>query len=136
MVINPSTHYPNNCVQGLPSVGAEVLRQEVSQAFQLGREAVLPAGKLQPPVPFTRSTPVAGKPQKVECRKTFSSLICLHRRQVTHSKELRFVFVKFDAKPAQSFRKHAVEAFRLMLVLEGKYHVVCISYHVCLATDM
>ena len=44
MVINPSTHYPDNRVQGLPSVGIEVLPQEVSQAFQLGRKAVLPAG--------------------------------------------------------------------------------------------
>ena len=61
MVMNPSTHYPDNRVQGLPSVGVEVLPQEVSQAFQLGRETVLPAGKLQPPVPFSRSSPVAGK---------------------------------------------------------------------------
>lgn len=136
MVINPSTHYPNNRVQGLPSVGVEILPQEVSQAFQFGREAVLPAGKLQPPVPFARSSPVAGKPQKIECLKTFSSLICPHRRHVTRSKELRFVFVKFEAKPTQSFRQHAVEAFRLMLVLEGKYHIVGISDHVCLTSDM
>lgn len=60
MVIDPSTHDPDNRVQGLPSVGVEVLPQEVSQAFQLGRKAVLPAGKLQPPVPFARSTPVSG----------------------------------------------------------------------------
>ncbi|EOD59750.1 hypothetical protein H922_14507 [Citrobacter freundii GTC 09629] len=30
----------------------------------------------------------------------------------------------------------AIEAFRLMLVLEGKYHIVCISGHVCLPPDM
>lgn len=75
MVINLPTHYPDNCVQGLPSVGVEVLPQDVSQAFQPGRKAVFPAGKLQPPVPFARSSPVAGKPQKIECLKTFSSLI-------------------------------------------------------------
>ncbi|AOM73341.1 hypothetical protein MS6198_B102 (plasmid) [Escherichia coli] len=136
MVINPSTHYPDNRVQGLPSVGIEVLPQEGSQAFQLGRKAVLPAGKLQPPVPFARSTPVAGKPQKVERRETFSSLICPRRRHVTRCKELRFVFVKFEAKPAQPFRQHAVEAFRLVLVLEGKYHIVCVSDHVCLPSDV
>lgn len=51
MVINPSTHYPDSHVQGLPSVGVEVLSQEVSQAFELSRETVLPAGKLQPAVP-------------------------------------------------------------------------------------
>lgn len=58
MVINPSTHYPDNRVQGLPSVGGEDLPQEVSQAFQLARKAVLPAGKLQLSAPFTRSTPI------------------------------------------------------------------------------
>ncbi len=136
MVINPPTHYPNNCVQDLPSVGAEVPPQEVSQAFQLGREAVLPTGIFQPPVPFACSSPVAGKPQKVERRKTFSPLICPHRRHVTRSEKLRFVFVKFEAKPAQSFPQRAVKAFSLMLVLESKYHIVCISDHVCLPPNM
>ena len=61
MVINPSTHYPNNRVQGLPSVGIEVLPQEISQAFQFGREVVLPADKLQPSVPFGGSAPISSK---------------------------------------------------------------------------
>lgn len=121
MVINPSTHYPDNCVQGLPSVGVEVLPQEVSQAFPLGREAVLPTGKFQPPVPFARSSPVASKPQKIECLKTFSSLICPRRRHVTCCKELRFVFVKFEAKPTQPFRQHAVRGqFGYRELLYGK----------------
>ncbi len=136
MVINPSTHYPDNRVQGLPSVGVQVLPQEVSQAFQLGRKTVFPADKLQPPVPFARSAPVAGNPQKVERWKAFSPLICPHRRHVTRSHKLQFVFVKFEAKPAQPFRQRAVKAFRLMLVLEGEYHIVCIPDHVCLPPNM
>lgn len=87
MVINLSTHSPDNHVQGSSSVGVVILPQEVSQSFQLRREAVLPAGKLQPAELFARSSPVAGKPQKVLRRKTFSSLISPHRRYVTHSKE-------------------------------------------------
>lgn len=127
MVINPSTHYPDNRVQGLPSVGIEVLPREVSQAFQLGRKAVLPAGKFQPLVPFARSSPVAGNPQKIERTQTFSSLICPRRRHVARSKELRFVFVKFEAKPAQPFRQHAVEAFRLVLVSSrGPFSSACV----------
>ena len=93
VVVNPSTHNPDYRVQGLPSVGVELLPQKASQAFQFSSEAILPTGKLQPPVSLSRSSPVAGEPQKVERRETFSSLICPHSRHVTCSKKLRFVFV-------------------------------------------
>lgn len=73
MVINSSTHSPDNRVQGLPSIDVQILPQEVSQAYPLGREARILAGKLQQPVPFSRSSTVAGKLQKVESRKILSS---------------------------------------------------------------
>lgn len=136
VVVNPSTHYPNNRVQRLPSVGVEILPQEVSQTFQFGSKAILPTGKLQPPVSLSRSSPVAGEPQKVERRKAFPSLVCSHRRHVTRSEKLRFVFVQLKAKPAQPFRQYAVKAFRLMLLLEGKHHIICVPDHVCFSPDM
>lgn len=135
MVINSSTHSPDNRVQGLPSIDVQILPQEVSQAYPLGREASILAGKLQQPVPFSRSSTVAGKLQKVESRKMFSPLIHPHRRHVTLNKELRFVLVKFEDKSAQLFRQCSVKTCCLIQVLEGEYHIVCIPRHVCLPPE-
>ncbi len=55
VVVNPSAYNPDNRVQRLPSVGIEVLPQEVSQAFQFGSKAILPffpISKLTPVYPF------------------------------------------------------------------------------------
>lgn len=110
MVVDPSTDNPDNGVQGLPPVCAEVLPEKVPQPFQFDRKAIFPAGKFQPPVSLSRRSPVTSKAQEVKRPQTFSPLVRPHRHHVTHSDKLRFVFMKLEAKPPQPLRQYAVES--------------------------